>query len=205
MIHFLTPCYRSDPKTAAEWNANICRELKLQGCTASILHDYPNIEVARSLLISRFREEKFANYVFLRDDDIDIAPEVVYSMISADAPAVLVPYRLRKKDRFDVVFDESKNLMWGGLGCALIRRDVIDRLWEDYFGELHFYQDGELKVHLFRQMFANVNGTREYMKEDHSFWHRVRTCGFKLLALEGQKITHAGIQSIYPNEVNVNA
>lgn len=203
MIHFCTPCYRSDPKAAAEWNANICQALKLKGATASIIHDYPNVEVARSLLISRFHSEKFASYVFLRDDDIDIAPEVVYTMLAADVPAVMVPYKIRKKDRFDVVFDESNNLMWGGLGCALIRRDVIDKLWQDYFESLHFYQDGELKVHLFRQEFAEINGERQYMKEDHSFWYRVRKSGFKLLALENQLISHAGIKSIYPNELKI--
>lgn len=203
MIHFLTPCYRSNPKDAVEWNAKICKELKLSGATASILSDYPILEVARSLLMSRFHSEKFASYVFLRDDDIDISSEVVYTMLAADVPVVMVPYKLRKKDRFDVVFDESGNLMWGGLGCALIRRDVIDKLWQDYFESLHFYQDGELKVHLFRQEFAEINGTREYMKEDHAFWYRVRTSGFKLLALENQKITHGGITSRYPNEIQI--
>jgi hypothetical protein len=205
MIFFATPCYRSDPQKSVEFNYKIANELKLKGASASTLQDYPNIEVARSLLISEFHKEKFCNWVFLRDDDIDITAEVVYTMLAADVPAILVPYKIRNKERFDVVKNESGNCLWGGLGCALIRRDVIDKLWQDYFNELHFYQDGKLLVHLFRQEFAEINGQREYMKEDHTFWHRVRTSGFKIEVLENQLITHAGITSKYPNEINVNA
>jgi hypothetical protein len=205
-IYFATPCYRSNPQQSAQWAANKARELNLKGAKVSLQIESPLLPIARSRTISDFYNEKFCTHIFMRDDDINIRAETLQKMISADVPAILVPYKLRKKDRFDVVFDESGNLLWGGLGCALVRRDVIDTLWKKYFEELHFYDDdGSLRVHLFRDIYATINNDnmRRLMKEDHSFWYRVRESGFSLNVIEGEEIIHSTAVSKYPNILEV--
>lgn len=205
-IYFATPCYRSDPQIAAEWAATRAKELGLKNAKVSLQIEYPLLPFARSRLLADFYSEKFCTHIFMRDDDIDVNAETIQKMISADTPAIMVPYKLRNKDRFDVVFNESKELLWGGLGCALVRRDVIDSLWKSFFEELHYYEeDGSLKVHLFQEIFGIINNDnmRRLVKEDHSFWWRVRSLGFNIKYLEGEEIRHAGKTSIYPNHLAI--
>jgi hypothetical protein len=201
MINFATPCYRSDPKKAVDWSVLRMKEMGALG-TVSLEYGCPNVHVARAKLVSSFRLTK-CHSLFFRDDDIDVSAATIKRMVDLDAPAVIAPYKLRhKKERFDVIFNESGDAVWAGLGCALLRRDVIETLWNLHYEEKHFFEDDfdPPVVNLFRDEQAYVNGTRRLLKEDHAFWFRVREAGFPITVLDEVTVNHAGITSYYQRD-----
>lgn len=200
MIHFVTPCYRIDPQKAADWSITVIKALGLKGATVGLEGNCPNLNVARARLLAGYYESR-QPYLFLHDDDIDVQPGVVARMLALEAPGVVAPYRVRGTERYAVTYDSQGQVTWAGLGCALVRRDVIDALWDLHFEELHFFEltaAGErARVGLFDDEFADVNGVRRKLKDDHAFWLRVRLAGYPIVALDDVTTTHAGEVSHY--------
>lgn len=191
-IHFATPCYRSDPEIAIQWFVEKAHELKFKDPpTVHIECNCPLIHVARARIAAKFLEGD-CDWLFLRDDDIDVSSSTIQSMIDMNVNCTIAPYLVRNTDRFDVVFDESGNVVWAGLGCALIRRSVIEKLWAEHYEELHFYEEHRLRVGIFRDFFAEIDGVRRLLKEDHAFWYRVRAAGYSINVLDSSIVNHAG-------------
>lgn len=156
----------------------------------------PWLHVARALIVGAFRETD-ATHVLFRDDDVDVSGSTVARMIAADAAAIVAPYVLRDDDnaapaRFDVTLEPDGSVRWAGLGCALVRRDVLERLWTDYEGELGFERQGRAYVAMFRDFFGERDNGVELICEDAAFWWRVRLCGFRVQALDDCEVRHAG-------------
>ncbi len=197
MLFVATPCYRSDPGVATAWAERLGRELgvdTLACCPASP----PWLHVARAMLVGAFHDETRASMLFFRDDDIDVSPATVSRLIAANVPAIVAPYVLRTEPggpastRFDATLHVDGTVETAGLGCALIRRAVISRLWFDYENELQFTRRGHRYVAMFRDFFAERDDGTELFDEDRAFWWRVQQAGYRVEALDDCMVPHAG-------------
>jgi hypothetical protein len=194
-----TPCYRSDPAAAIAWAKNLGAELGIE-VEACCPRSPPWLHVARAMLVGAYKDGQGASILF-RDDDLDPSPVVVSRMLAANVPAIVAPYVLRADDdesgkpspaRFDTTLNEDGSVRWAGLGCALIKRAVISRLWFDHGDELQFMRRGHRYVAMFRDFFADRDDGVELLEEDRAFWWRVQAAGYRVEALDDVMIPHAG-------------
>jgi hypothetical protein len=191
-----TPCYRSDPADAIAWATELARALGV-ATLAACPRSPPWLHIARQRLARAFWESD-CNAVLFRDDDIWPSDETVRRMLAADVPAIVAPYVLRDEDsdepvrRFDVVLDELGAVQYAGLGCALVRRPVIAKLWHRWEPELGNVDRGRRCVAMFRDFIADHEIGPVFLKEDHAFWWRVRDAGYPVAALDDVMVPHAG-------------
>ena len=157
------------------------------------------IEVARSLLVASFRQSE-SDYLMFRDQDIRFEPELLGRMLEKKAPMVVAPYVVSGEEpqRFETTFDERGEVTHAGLGCCLIRADVIESLWAKHYEELHFTQTGKVLVNLFDRMYVDRDNGRQMFKEDRAFCWRVRDAGFRITALSPATVTHDGVTATFP-------
>jgi hypothetical protein len=180
-IYFATPCYRSDPNAAVRWASACATELQLQG-SIGVEAMCPWIDVARMMLLAGFLRTA-CDAILYRDDDVSISPRDVGRMIDSKTDAIVAPYYKRVRGA----------AIWAreALGAALIRRHVIEGLYTAH-PELHFEQEGVRLVGLFDPLYIKSNDKLERMPEDRAFWHRVRSLGFQVEALDDVIVNHAG-------------
>jgi hypothetical protein len=195
-LFFATPCYRGDANKAEEWIQTTGRVLGIP-YEFSIAPDCPWLDIARAQLVYNFRQTRCDAMLF-RDDDLFFEATTVRRMLESNADVIVSPYKIRGTEQFDLVVDMLGRPLWAGLGCTMIRRHVIDNLWNAHYDELHFRQKGRTLVSLFDRIFAVMEDKRvEMLKEDHAFFHRVREAGFPLQVLDDVFMNHAGTDSFY--------
>jgi hypothetical protein len=199
-VFFATPCYRSDPKLAEQWAVAVAQKLRLEGSRLSVLTN-TYLSTAQAQIVKKFLDTD-CSHLFFRDDDIFVEAEVLQRMLDAKVPAIVAPYLVREANppRVDVIFDGTVKVLWAGLGCALVERRVIEALWKHYYDELHYLQDKEIIVGIFRDFFAQRDDGVQLVKSDHAFWFRVRECGFTVEALSDVMVNHAGLVSHFKKE-----
>ena len=151
----------------------------------------PFLAVSQAQMVAAFLASD-CDLFFSREDDIVVAPEVLRRMIAADVPAIVAPYFVRGTERLETTIDNDGAVIWAGLGCALLKREVLVTLRAAYVDELRFMQEGTELVHLFRDLFADRDDGRQLVKGDHAFWWRVRTAGYRVEALDDVTVNHAG-------------
>lgn len=199
-VFFATPIYRSHVDVAILWAKSVVKEIGLDPVLSkiSITQNTPWLHVARAQLIAEFLWHTKCEWFLFRDDDLFVAPDVIGRMLALHADVVVAPYRLRGEvERFDVERDFAGEVLWAGLGCCLVRRRVLARLWSLHHEELHFKQNDQEVVALCRDMFVMRDDGMQLLKEDHSFHLRVRLAGFRIQAISDVETVHAGVISHY--------
>lgn len=192
-IYFATPCYRSDPREALDWAARTAASLGLPMMGDAPVS--PFLAVSQAQCVDRFLASDCSHY-FSREDDIFVEATVLTRMLASASPAIVAPYYVRGTTRFETVLGDD-GVAWAGLGCTLLRRDVLEALWAAHWDELHFRQDGRDIVHLFRDLFLQRDDGVQLLKGDHAFWWRVRALGYRVDALDDVTVNHAGQVSRY--------
>lgn len=189
-VFFAIPCHRATDEMIGIL-ANRCTSIA-RGIPAelSIVSNCPWLDAARADLVAKFLLSN-STHLFFIDDDEEIESVVLKSMIERDAPIVIVPYRKRFPPHDWAVKIENKEIIAAGLGCTLIKREVIERMIDD-FPELTYEQDGRQQHNLFLHVIDN----NELLKEDHAFFHRAAQCGFRITPIEAT-INHNGIISTW--------
>ncbi len=158
-----------------------------------------------------------ADEYFLQDADMFVSHEVVLAMLAVDRPLVMTPYPRRHGEvLFDVETPPKKALRihhraghrtvevrGGGLGCALVRSDVVSMLYDTC---QRFACGKRLELEA-AGMFDNLyelrrteEGDRVHrLGEDWSFFRRVEAVGFVPEALcdWSPKVVHAGVCADY--------
>lgn len=196
-IFFGTPCYRSDPNRALQWAADMNRTLG-GGCKSRVVHGCAWLHVAYAMIVKDFLESD-CDRLMMRDDDVWPDAGTVARLRDATerSGAAVAPYLVRDEKRFDVVLDASGAFVTAGVGCCMIRRQVLKSLWSAYGAELGFRQDGTWLVAIFRDVFAERDDGIQLLKEDAAFWLRVRQAGFHVEVLDDVAVEHAGQKERY--------
>lgn len=188
-IFIATPCYRSDPHLALLWGETMGRALGVDAMVQAPVS--PFLAVSQAQMVQAFLASD-CDLFFSREDDIHIEADVLRRMIAADVPAIVAPYFVRGTERLETTIDADGAVIWAGLGCALLKREVLLQLRAAYAEELGFVQEGVPLVHLFRDLFADRDDGRQLLKGDHAFWWRVRQLGIRVEALDDVLVNHAG-------------
>jgi hypothetical protein len=188
-LFIATPCYRSDPEVAVEWGVTVARALGLEATVRATVNSI--LSLSQAQMVEAFLGSD-CELFFSREDDIFVEPDVLGRMIAADVPAIVAPYFVRGTKRLETILDADDAVLWAGLGCALLKREVLVTLRAAYRDELRFVQEGVELVHLFRDFFADRDDGRQLVKGDHAFWWRVRTAGYRVEALDDVIVNHAG-------------
>lgn len=192
-LFIATPCYRSDPQAAFVWAASVATALNVSAIVQVPMST--NLTTSQAQVVQAFLKSD-CDLFFMREDDVFVEAEVLRRMIEAKVPAIVAPYLVRNSDppRMDVIFSEDGGyeVLWAGVGCMLVTREVLQTMWSRYHGELQYLQDGVELVALFRDFFAQRDDGVQLVKLDHAFWFRVRECGFRVEALDDVIVNHAG-------------
>jgi hypothetical protein len=196
------PVYRSDGKKQISFGQKLARDLKIDVAIA-VTKNQAVLHLAHAHLVYLFLNTK-CEAMLMMDDDVTCESEVIGRMLASNAGAIVAPYLVRGSDpeRFDTNLLPSGHVETAGLGLALVRRHVLERLWHGFREELGcFDDDGRELVCFFRDFFGERNGKRKLLRHDHAFWCRVRAAGFNIEALDNATTNHAGETRTYQKEV----
>jgi hypothetical protein len=196
MIYFATPCHRGTKEmigAIANKAAKITSDLAIKGAQCGIVTNCPWLDAARADLIAGFLNTD-CKYLFFQDDDISIESNIIKRMLDMDRDIVVAPYKMRLPPHSWAITQNNGQTINAGLGCALIRRSVVDKMIQDY-PELTYDQDGQERVGLFHHIILNKN----MLKEDHAFFYRALKSGFRINCLDNATVDHAGVISTWKN------
>jgi hypothetical protein len=162
------------------------------------------------------------------DDDIEVLPKAIKGMLRAEKDFVACPYPKREgvdwtrikeappgtnpevpayryscriKDDFTVSPAGLVDVEAMPLGCALLSRAALQKMWDHYHDDLYFFgghphtQAPLEAVALFGLMFAtDTEGQRGLLSEDYSFCLRYRAIGGHVWMYlgEGSPVNHQG-------------
>jgi hypothetical protein len=166
------------------------------------------LALARSVQATRFLASG-CEWMLCVDDDISADAETIVEMLSADADCILTTYAQRMPphritvhtldggDPRTVPTRRTPNggrvleVASGGLGCALVRRRVVETLFARH-RELVFEDGATAHVKIFEEDIVDLDGQRRSVGEDVAFYGRVRAAGFKVECLADATINHDG-------------
>lgn len=198
MILFATPSHKCSDEQLGElarWAVRMAQALQLTEAKLSVVSNCPWLDCARADLVAEFLKSS-CTHLFFRDDDIDLAPDVVAGLLKMQRPIAVAPYRMRSKPHAWALTMEDDRIVSAGLGAALIERGVIEMMVRRN-PDLEYFQDGDKRCALFHHMLVGAGEGRTMLKEDHAFFARARACGFEVDALRGAVVNHGGIVSTW--------
>lgn len=82
---------------------------------------------------NRALEDPTITHLWFVEDDMVLKPDTLNKLLAEDANAVTVDYPVTKDGRGAVFFDKSGKAVFGGTGCLLVKREVLESLRKPYF------------------------------------------------------------------------
>jgi len=191
MIFVATPYHRATKVDVDLLTERVQRITFGYKAVLKVVGNCPWLDCARADLVYDFLDGD-ADDLFFIDDDIDIDRSVFIRMMYENKPIVIAPYRTRLPPNDWAVVHNGKDVIAAGLGCTLIKREVIE-VMVDQFPELIYDQDGHQQSALFLHTIVND----KLLKEDHAFFYRANQCGFPIHALDKATVNHNGTISTW--------
>jgi hypothetical protein len=184
----------------------------------------PWLDMVRSELVGEFLGSKKEELLFI-DADNWFGLDVVESMRLAHADVITATYRKRSPPHQFVVRVKQPKLApmrmvegkrfgsevegrriivvdGDGLGCCLIRRHVLEKLWASH-PELEYANEaGALRRNIFEYgIFRDEDGTPRAGQEDRAFFERVKGAGFKIECLADATVFHGAVPGNFGADV----
>jgi hypothetical protein len=156
------------------------------GCEHATLENSQGVAFGRAELVGMYLAKSKAPLFLSLDADIGVSVLVVDRMVATKADIVVTPYRQRKPPHAWTFQGTPGNVEFSALGCALIRRHVLESLAQT----IHEY-DSQLG-HKAWDMFRPEIFGRRLHEADTSFCIRARAKGFSIVALVGAEVDHDG-------------
>ena len=168
------------------------------------LETLPNcslISLGRSIMLHRALQDKSWTHCLWIDSDLRFKPEYIHSMILDDKDIVGGFY---PKKGLPIDFASSPapggedteflfETIYVATGFMLVKREVIEKMYEHYYDELNFYyQGGPGNVHLFHPIIDEETN-RLFLTEDYAFCKRARDIGFKCYMSKRFELPHIGV------------
>lgn len=135
-------------------------------------------------------------HLLMVDDDVILPSGAVDAMFEMDKKIVLVDYPSHymgaNKNMGNVAYesDKRKEILWGGLGCTLVKREVFDKLKRPYFrrgGDIFDVVGKDKKKVFYKKSEGNHGG------EDYEFFKDCRNAGMIIHQVEGMVCGHAKV------------
>lgn len=175
-----------------------------------ILPGCSDIRIARTTLAGNFLLTKHGHTLLL-DDDIVVSHDTIARMYNVDADIVVAAYKKRHGDHayairlLEGLDHPSKSPMRivdgerlieiaaAGLGCTLVKRKVVETLWNKHPELTYYSTDDSLPlVMIFQPGIYEAEGKPRALGEDFAFFQRARAAGFKVECLVDAPTDHAG-------------
>jgi hypothetical protein len=159
------------------------------------------ISLGRSIMLARALTDPNWTHILWVDADLRFKPEYIHSMILDDKDIVGGFY---PKKGLPIDFASSPapggedteflfETIYVATGFMLIKREVIEKMYEHYRDELNFfYQGADNSVHLFHPIIDERNN-RLFLTEDYAFCKRARDIGFKCYMSKRFELPHIGV------------
>lgn len=192
-------------------------------CTVDFIGNESLVERARNILVARFLQSDSTHLLFI-DADIGFKPDAVFRLLDADKDVATAVYPKKAFDwnmvrtkleagdsepvyqmgvDFNINIATHKEAVTNGLvkvldsatGFMLIKREVLQRMYDHYRDELHCVNDimgQSIKdyVAIFACMIDPT--TRRFLSEDYSFCRRYQALGGEIWADLASPLAHIG-------------
>lgn len=171
-----------------------------------VSHDLP-IPDSHNFCVGQALQTPAQKLLFIEEDNY-LFPDTFVALATSDATDVVaVQYNDKNGSPHGIVhYNEVGEVLWGGLGSTVVKREVFEKLGEPYFRTDHLYhnkkkhlKDGKL-VTEYEETEARQEWNGEKMVEirdeykygglDIDFYTRARKNGFSISVLEGHKGHH---------------
>ncbi len=193
-LYFATPSHKGSSQDCVNWVSRLIAGMGIEA-KVGVVTNCPWIDVARSSLVAEFLRTDCGHLLF-RDDDIDFDGSVLRRMLDLKTDIAAAPYRMRTPPHAWALRTDERGFVYPGLGCCLISRRVLTGL-VDAHPELEYDNDGKKLVALFLHRFIDEDGVQKLLKEDHAFFYRAQTQGFKVDLLVGAEVRHGGVAATF--------
>lgn len=200
-IKILTPCYGGNI-TSGYFHSiiNLYPYAMQNGINLSI-ETLPNcslISLGRDIMLRKAMNDDRWTHVLWIDSDLRFKPEYIHSMILDDKDIVGGFY---PKKGLPIDFascpepggEETESLfetMYCATGFMLIKREVVEQMYEHFAEELTFkYQGVDDIVDLFAPI---IDEDGVYLTEDYAFCKRAKSLGYKTFMSKRFELPHLG-------------
>lgn len=172
---------------------------------------FPDIAELRDMATTIWYDTLDASHILFIDSDMGFPPDLVIDMLLLDEPIVGTIYRQRREQvswagsgTGEAMTERKGNFMCVegvGMGCTLIRRDVITTMLE----KMPEIVDTRLDLHPAKETMKAAGANRlirafekidlperGLVSEDLSFCLRWQKCGGRVWASIGHRVSHVG-------------
>jgi hypothetical protein len=166
---------------------------------------------ARQEILHAFLETDY-DYLFSLDDDIQMPPQTIPTLVETEKDIIAGVYRLKNDSgkcalrgiesfKLGDFPNQVKEVMYVSTGCMLISRRAAEKMWNSY-PELEYLCNMPGEHRQRRAVYSPFIYKQEYLSEDWAFCQRAIDIGFKIYIHTGIQCGHWGLQCYEPSEEN---
>jgi hypothetical protein len=200
-IKILTPCYGGNI-TSGYFHSmiNLFPYAMQNGINLSV-ETLPNcslICLGRDIMLWRALQDETWTHVMWIDSDLSFQPQCIHSMI-VDDKDIVGGFYPKKELPIDFASspepggEDTEHLfetIYVATGFMLIKRKVVEHMWEHFKEELGFkYQGSDDYVDLFAPI---IDDSGLYLTEDYAFCKRAKSLGYKTYMSKRFELPHLG-------------
>lgn len=162
------------------------------------------VDYARAYLVGRFYASKCDELLFIDDDVHWDDRTLVRRMQGTKLGLVTCAYASRAKGHpLTLVVPDEGTLIWkanghrvvnvrtNGLGCTLIRREVIEEMW-NYAPRAIAEDSTEMRM-FFQPSTRYIHDVERHRGDDDTFFDRLYDRGYPMACMVDARLVHAGI------------
>jgi len=152
--------------------------------------DAPNYVVSEAL------KDKDITHIFMVEEDVVVPENALENMIIEDKPIVFIDYPVG--EGWSTVCKKANKILWSGLGCILIKREVFEKIEYPWFET-----DKSLKIKNIDTMdYVIENVTNKYGGHDIIFGIKANENGFNIYCMPNIECDHLRLQELGRPQVN---
>jgi hypothetical protein len=148
-------------------------------------------------------ENPVATHFFQLDDDVQLPPDAIYKLVSADKDIIagMYPHKdnrgtipIRGFDTFkvqDLQPEEIVEVAYLSTGCLMQKREFVQKMWDSY-EDLSYEANITSGDKDRRALYMPYIHDKEYLSEDWAYCQRALDIGTKIYLHSGVKCPHWG-------------
>ena len=213
-LKILTPCYGGNVTSGYLHSLMDFFPYAIQNGIPFSLETLPNcslISLGRDMMLSRALQDPDWTHLLWIDADLRFKPQYIHSMILDDKdivggfyPKKGLPIDYASSPAPDGEITEYLfETIYVATGFMMVKRTVIENMWNVFKEDLEFTYQGNTHVDLFAPIIDQETG-KLYLTEDFSFCHRARSLGYKCYMSKRFELPHLGMfEYSLDNEIKI--
>jgi len=123
------------------------------------------------------------------EEDMDIPSDTLRKFIASEEPVITTDYADRRTGVPLILRDTDDNVIFSGMGCMLVRREVFEKMEKPYVKPMVFWKvqhpNGDIEWEPHPEIPFNGYGG-----QDLGFCHKIRKAGYRITEYHNIKIGH---------------